>query len=142
LWSTNTVGRKNHAVTTHYNVVNSTPQIKRAANLIRKYKLYIPSWLMSTWIEYPEDIKRIVICRSNKTPVGAGIIMKDLFMDSVPTVAIYIKVEYRRMGIGTDIMLRLLKNNKDKVRVACGVKGSQEFFKKCGKSERPIQILY
>ena len=51
-------------------------------------------------------------------------------MDITDSLMIYVKKEFRRMGIGSKLINSMVRNSKYKVTAGIGMKGSMEFWEK------------
>lgn len=111
-----------------YTVAKSLKDIDESAKLALEHHLYVEGWRFYNWLRGSHRIKCIVLCFVDQVPIGIGI----TYDESSPDTGVYVDSNYRKQGIGTEI-LRLLSAQKNRISCSEGVVGSKDFFIKCRK---------
>lgn len=114
----------------HYKSSQDGKDIKTAANICIRKKLYVDGWCFWGWLNNPSICEHIFIAFNNNNPVGCCIILFDNVVRPF-NFGIFVKEKYRRLGIGSRIIETALSVYP--VQDIChgyGVAGSYEFFQK------------
>ena len=109
-------------------------KIAKFADIIRTNRLYLNGGLMYCWIDNNNNIhnvKSISIGWYEEIPIAAGIRFYPEWANALYTVntGIFVKPEYRRQGIGTEILKRI-KVSKIQFVVGRGIYASVPFYNK------------
>lgn len=114
-----------------FETARSPKKIAKFAKLIIKYRLHIGG-LMQVWADpnYLQDVKAItIVTDNNKLPIAAGIrYCRPEYPISLNT-GIYVREQYRRKGIGSNILARLKLPDINYV-VGMGAYASIPFYEK------------
>jgi len=108
-----------------FETAKTPKKIEKFANMVIKHKLHLDGGLMSSWAKSYSCIKAITIVKRNGKPIAAGIRINSIFLNT----GIFVKPNYRRQGIGSNILQRL-KLPELKFCVGSGANGSVEFYEK------------
>ena len=108
-----------------------------------KHHLYVPTWSFQVWLThsfYKNQLKQIFILYKNNLPVGASIVLNDIWDVNV---GFFIKPEFRRLGFGKRLMKTVVKNNKDSdLFYDYGVSDSKLFFENTTKEFDNISRVF
>lgn len=121
-----------------YKILELNP--KEAAALGLKEKLFVQNWSFKPAFENilkMSDVKtQTFVAFSGNEAVGLGMLDKDghLYCD----IGVYVKPEYRKMGIGWALVQTLQDANGGKVSHGSGIAGSSLFFKKSLKHSHNV----
>lgn len=81
-------------------------QLRRACKLIVKHKLYqYTHWMIYRWAIDQTAFKKVFICWRKGHPIGVCVVLDKKFKAKVD-VAVYVKPEYRRRGVGRKLLQR------------------------------------
>lgn len=117
--------------------------ISEGVKICLKHHLYVPTWSFQLWLTSPyfkEIIKQIFILYKNNVPVGASIVLDNIWEVNV---GFFIKPEFRRLGFGQKLMNTVVKNNKNyELRYDYGISSSRLFFENTTKKFDNIRNMY
>ena len=117
--------------------------ISEGVKICLKNHLYVPTWsfqLLLTHSFYKNQLKQIFILYKNDAPVGASIVLDNIWDVNV---GFFIKPEFRRLGFGKRLMKTVVKNNKNcDLRYDYGVSDSKLFFENTTKEFDNISRVF
>ena len=89
----------------------SESQIARACKLIQRYELHADKdfFMLYRWSKNPKSFDRVCIAWENSVPLGCSVLVSEL--SDKADIAVYVKPEYRRRGIGTKLAEKVGFNN-------------------------------
>jgi len=124
-----------------FETARSPKKIEKFAKIIIQHNLHIGG-LMQGWADASnlQNVKAITIVTKNKIPIAAGI---RIYWPEYPmslNTGIYVREQYRRQGIGSNIFTRLNLPDINYV-VGKGVYGSIPFYEKQNRRYKNKLIL-
>jgi len=118
-------------------------KLSEGVKICLKHHLYVPTWRFQLWLThslYKNQLKQIFILYKNNLPVGASIVLDNIYDVNV---GFFIKPEFRRLGFGKRLMKTVVKNNKDSdLFYDYGVSDSKLFFENTTKEFDNISKVF
>jgi GNAT superfamily N-acetyltransferase len=96
------------------------------------------------WYLKPTKIKKVVVCKADGVIVGAAVLMKREDKAFRTNIGVYVKRDFRRQGIGTELIRRLSPRNTRTTKLMWnyGIAGSERFYREVASRLPTMQIFY
>lgn len=95
----------------------SESRVKRLCRLAREHRLCYSDGIMKIWYRYPSSVLSIAVAYHHKSLVGSAVAYNDV---NDVNVGIYVRRDYRRLGIGSRLFERIFPYACDPIRVWTG----------------------
>lgn len=108
----------------------STPEtLRNFAYQALDNHLYIDGWMLKMWLNNLRGTETISLAYDGIIPLPIGIALRHSFYSSEESdhIAVYVKPNYRRLGIGTKLIQTITTEEFD---YSSGIRGSLDFFRK------------
>ena len=106
--------------------IASKDNIGQYSDIAIKNRLYVAGWTLRHSLKYCEENDLIVLAFDDSKPIAVA------HQNTKPgKCSFFVRKEFRRMGIGTELVNIIKKTSQKEVYSVWGMHGSEDFFKKC-----------
>lgn len=99
-------------------------RVKRLCRLAREYRLCYRDGIMRSWYRNPSGVLGIVVAFHHDKPVGSAVAYESV---DVANTGVYVRRDYRRLGIGSRLFKRVFPYAHKPIRVWTG-EGRDRFY--------------
>lgn len=87
--------------------------------------------IMWNWCKYPNEVELVSVAYDlTGEPIGAGMTINEYADDRYGNIGVYVKIKFRKHGIGKEIRNRLIRRSKEYIFVV--ESDEAEFYKGTG----------
>lgn len=91
-------------------IIQSTRQLSKIKKMCKigiKNYIFYSYGMMQHWMLEPQQLHIMSIAYHQDKPIGIAILRKQICTETYVNIGVYIKIKYRRKGIGSELIKRL-----------------------------------